>query len=355
MEPKIGKLKFFFTAFAYGSPDIDDIAIPKYQCRKLGIPFHSILLDDAYVKQHSLACALDLIEKTEGNAAFSRAHYVYAVKTLSKLTKYIITGNFGSELFRTIHNMTLTGLIFSKELFEIHRETDENRLIGYLKNSPKLKYLNLNRFNLAFEELIHDVLELRKKDHHLSTNRQFYIFVFEELFRKYFGPEIILQSEYLCNRSPYLDFKFIEFLLKTDLAGIYNKFFEENPLKRFKGQILYAHIIKKSDSEMLNYHTDKGYRPEDLLTNMGKFKIFRSFLKRRIFNIRNINKDPHSVKKSFLFNFGHWASFPISEDFFNKQILKEKFLERELIGDLNVFINILSSNYYINNLYSKLQ
>ena len=102
---------------------------------------------------------------------------------------------------------------------------------------------------------------------------------------------------------------------------------------------------------MLNYPTDKGYRPEDLLTHMGKFRILSTFLKRRVFKRKKINNDPHSVKKSFLFNFDNWASFPISEDFFNKQILKEKFLERELIGDLNFFVNLISLNHYMNNLY----
>ena len=81
---------------------------------------------------------------------------------------------------------------------------------------------------------------------HLSRNQKFYIFVFEEVFRKYFGAEMINQFKYLKNRTPFLDMEFFKAILQTGLAGIHSEFFENNPLKRYKGQVLYAHIIRKA-------------------------------------------------------------------------------------------------------------
>jgi len=80
----------------------------------------------------------------------------------------------------------------------------------------------------------------------LTKNQKFYVFVFEEVFRKYFGAEIINQFKYIKNRTPFLDMAFLKAILRTELAGIHSEFFEHNPVKRYKGQILYAHIINKT-------------------------------------------------------------------------------------------------------------
>jgi len=341
------KYKKDFAAYSYGTADCADIVLPKEHCEKINVPFLPVYLDRSYVENQFFESGLELIEKTEGNAAFSRAHYVYAAKLLSSKTSFIVTGNFGSELFRTIHNMPITGLIISRELIEIYKQKDERDWINFLKNSPRLNYLNMPRFNLVFEELIQEIIEYKNQGSNLTLNQNFYRFVFEELFRKYFGPEIILQSYFLCNRTPFLNFKFIEKLLKTGLSGVYDNFFEENPIKRFKGQVLYAHIIKKSFPGLLKYRTDRGYKPVDLLTPIGKFNILKSFIRKRLFRTKKSTADLQKVNESFLFNADSWKSFNIADEFYNKEYLEKKFLEKESIKDANVFTAVLSTNWFL--------
>ena len=114
----------------------------------------------------------------------------------------------------------------------------------------------------------------------LTRNQRFYVFVFEELFRKYFGAEMVNQFRYLKNRTPFLDIDFLKAILKTEFAGIHSDFFEKNPLKRYKGQVLYAHIIKKAYPDFGKMMTDKGYKPDDLINFFGKVNIAKGYLKK---------------------------------------------------------------------------
>ena len=71
----------------------------------------------------------------------------------------------------------------------------------------------------------------------LSKNQQFYVIVYEEIFRKYFGSEMVNQFRYIKNRTPFLDIDFLRSIFKTKLAGIHSDLFERNPMKRYKGTV----------------------------------------------------------------------------------------------------------------------
>jgi hypothetical protein len=57
----------------------------------------------------------------------------------------------------------------------------------------------------------------------------------------------------------------VELIYKTPWAGMYNGFLGESKFKRRKGQLLYAHIIKKHLPELGKIVLDRGYKPNDLL------------------------------------------------------------------------------------------
>ena len=104
--------KDFFT-YSFGAEDYNDLTLPLEQAKQIGVEFIPFMLDDRYIKEESLICGLEMIVKTEGNASFARAHYRYAAEKLSKRTKYVITGNFGSELFRAFQ---YSGAVMSQEM-----------------------------------------------------------------------------------------------------------------------------------------------------------------------------------------------------------------------------------------------
>ena len=56
-------------------------------------------------------------------------------------------------------------------------------------------------------------------------------FIFEEVFRKYFGAEMVNQYIHLKNRTPFLDAEFMKIILGTGYAGVYSNFLRRTPLK----------------------------------------------------------------------------------------------------------------------------
>ncbi len=329
-----------FSCYCFGSPGSKDIDIAANLSHTAGIPFESIILDDLYIKKDSLINGREFIENSSGTATFARAHYLYAAKKLSEKFRCVVTGNFGSEVFRAVH---IPGVVISKNLYEIFNSGSPEEGVKAIEKSIEFKYLNKVSFKMTWEELKEDLHKLpcyNKEYSEFTKNQKFYVFVFEELFRKYFGAEMVNQFKYLKNRTPFLDIDFLKALFKTELAGIHSEFFEHNPLKRYKGQILYAHIIHKGYPLFGQMITDKGYRPDDLLNFSGKLNIVLGYFKKNIWN-SSIDSDPYAVSNAWNTNKDFWLKVPVSEELFN--IDKKR-------SDVNkeVLFKILSLSYIKN-------
>ncbi len=74
-------------------------------------------------------------------------------------------------------------------------------------------------------------------------------------------------------RAPFIDRQFFREIVKTEISQFYRKFMEQNPLKRFWGQYLYAQIINKTWPQIGKEMSGKGYAPADLLSLWGRIKI----------------------------------------------------------------------------------
>lgn len=332
--------KKFFT-YSFGAEDYNDLTLPLVQAKQICVEFIPLTLNDNYIKEESLKCGLDMIIKTEGNASFARAHYRYAAEKLSERVRYVITGNFGSELFRAFQ---YSGAVMSTEMIAYFDSINDN-WINRLNLSDKLRFLNFDNYKNEFEQLITELREYKIEHRELEKSGIFYKYIFEEVFRKYFGAEIVMQSYYLNNRSPYLDPVFIKYLLTTKYAGVYSEFFTNNPIKRFKGQLPYSYIIKNSYPPLLKLITGKGYHPIDLLSFAGKFRILKS----KIINSKNQSRDPFSVKANLIFNQNFYSNIKIAETLFNTKMLGISNIKNS-ITDLTTVIHVLSINYYINKI-----
>lgn len=248
----------FFT-YSFGRPDSTDVSMPALQAEKLGIPYQPILLDDPYVENHSLDSAWNFMRLTEYNGNFGRPHYQFAARQLSEKTNYILTGNFGSELFRALH---LPGVMMSEHLIRIFSAPDDSWK-DFIKQSA-------SQWDGAFfaqetDALIAGIDQYLEKMKGWEANHKFYYFVFNEIFRKYFGPELVMQSQYLNNRTPYLNLHFFKALNKTIWSGVHARLFEKVKSKRMKGQMFYASFIRHADPKLYYLKTNKGYSPADVL------------------------------------------------------------------------------------------
>ncbi len=333
-----------FTTFAFGAKDSPDVLIPQKQAAQLGLSFAPLFLEDEYIEKHSFHSGVELVHLSGGEAAFARAHYHYAVSRIAQKNAVMLTGNFGSELFRAMHNI---GVMISKEFYDLVSGSSDD-FIQKVYASPKLKLFHPDFIQRNLDPLLGKLLEKKATIDKRADklNARFYIWVFEEVFRKYFGPEIVTQFFYLTNRSPFLSFPFVIELLKTKLAGVNSNFFEENPLRRFKGQLFYAHLLQKCWPELAQLETAKGYAPADLLTLGGKGRIFRSYLGRK----KSAPRDPFGVKRAFVKNKEAYKAWPIATEIYNSDVLSRETDATGLHFPLDLVINILSTNYYLTTL-----
>lgn len=335
--------KDFFT-YSFGNIGSSDLDYPALQSKELGIEFVPILLDENYANTYYKENLWGIVSESEGLAGVNRSHYCYAANLLKDRTNFILTGNFGSEILRSLH---IAGAVFAKELFYVFKDAKSDEWINYLFTSPKLNYLNLSCFKSELEETVSDIQTWIASKAEKSNNLLMYEFVLEELLRKYFGPEIVMQSNHLINRTPFLNIRFITELLKTKYAGAYGPYFSENPVKRFKGQELYAHIIARTSRELLGMPTNKGYRPIDLLKASGKIKLVVNFIRKKFSKANDGDLDPFGVHLAFLSNRSQLLSENISKEYFNKNLVSSVFQKNDYSEETNFVLRLLSLNKFI--------
>ncbi len=309
--------------YSFGAPGSKDVEIPDRVTTIAGLPYVKMLLDDDYAERESLENGLEFITSASGSASFARGHYLYAVRAMAEHSGYMITGNFGSELFRAAN---VRGVVFSPNLTALFGSNNPGKAFKIIENSRQFNSINKENFKAEWDQLKGDLLTLpcyNEKYRPLTQNQRFYLFVFEEVFRKYFGAEMTGQFRYLRNRTPYIDPRFFRTILGTGFAGVYSDFFERNPFRRYKGQVLYAHILRNSSPDLGRIVTDKGYCPDDLLTLTGRAKVIRGWVNKKI-NKSRAQPDPYSVDRAFMHNAGFYRKVPV--DF---SLLKRDFFTDE--------------------------
>jgi len=330
-----------FTAVCFGSATSGDLLAARHATRQARIRLEEISLDDEYVSKASLDNGREFILNASGTGSFERAHYLYSAKQLENRGSCLVTGNFGSEILRAAH---MTGEMISKNLFHLFRGEDADSAFRSIQESPEFRSLRLNAISGAWDEIKEELRNLPSFSASykpFTRNQRFYIFLFNEIFRKYFGAEMINQFPLIRNRTPFLDISFLKTLFRSDLAGAYSDFYESNPFKRFKGQLLYAEIIRRAFPALGKTDTDKGYRPDDLLSLPGKIRIGKNHVVKKVIKpVRD--SDPNSVARAWLVNKSFWSSLPHAGDLFNINIPVEN-------GD-NQPDSLLSRVYTINYL-----
>lgn len=307
-----------FSCYCIGSGSSADLLTGAHVADGSGLRFMPVVTDEKYALEQSLDFGLRFISGSSGVATFSRSHYILAASLLEAETRYIITGNFGSEVFRAVHN---PGVMISPALYDVFVSRDPDEAMKKLAGNRMAGLLGESFFQSLLPGLRESVEALPcfdSKHIGLSRNQQFYIFVFEEIFRKYFGSEIINEAPYVTNRTPFLDPFFLKELLGTGLAGIHSEFFENNPMKRFKGQTLYATIIREAAPVLGRFPTVKGYSPDDLLSLAGNLRIAAARI-RKSRRVTGAQADPLGVLAAWANNSSFYGELDVDGQIFNSK------------------------------------
>jgi len=336
-----------FSTYSYGGPGTDDLVIPQQIAAGCGFNHHSIPINEEFAQKEFWRHALKFLYRSEGMGNMSRAHYSYAAEILGRESNCLVSGNFGSEILRA---MKSPGVMVSQPVFQMFELEDLNELKESWSRNSALQYLNPVQQKELMDRLLAEVRTFRNAlPDGLSRNQRFYVYLFEEVFRKYFGPEIIVENSTLRHRAPFLDFEFITTVLHSGLAGVYSRYRETRPLKRFQGQALYAHIQKKTCPKLLDYDLDRNYRPRDFLTAWGRFRIMAGYLGKHI-GTRRSTSSPGYAYQCMNSNLDRIRKSDLNGRFFDLG-----YLERKIKGDwrydLENFTNMVSAALYFNELF----
>ena len=166
------------------------------------------------------------IISSSGTGTFTRAHYLFCyLEQLRGKTRYIVTGNFGSEIFRAVH---IPGVVISPNLISAFNAGNLKEAMQMIRMSNEMRYLNQHEFRTELNELEEEIETLpcfSAKHRSLTKNKQLYIFVLKRSYSvNIFGAELVSQFGSIKNRTPFLDIDFLRELLPTEFAGIHSGF-----------------------------------------------------------------------------------------------------------------------------------
>lgn len=131
------------SVFSFGTETNDDLIIPKEQAHQLGIKYIPINLDSEEYLYEFWNLGQEIVKESCASTNFLQVHWPFSAKLIASKSNTIITGYFGSELFRAIHN---TGQFTSKILIDYFRNIETDIWITKIQNASNLEFLNLENF-----------------------------------------------------------------------------------------------------------------------------------------------------------------------------------------------------------------
>lgn len=283
--------KKHFSTFSYGKPENDDVYIPESNAKELGLPYSWLDLGtSAYTDEAFQVSSRQFCAGTNTQNGLLYAHVDYSARLISERTDYLLSGICGSELLRATHS---AGAVYSQAILDLFIYDKKEVYAQSVRASSAFKYLEPDKYDAEIEAVVNEAWEYKKSlPEGLSQSKMLYVFTCHEVFRKFFGAWLAAQMQYLNVRTPYLDFDFFSELQKTELSGAYSDFLTKNPLKRFKGQMLYAEIIRKTNKTIYKQKTGKGYSPKTLRSPLSRGKLLVPFIIKRFKRkIKNENLD----------------------------------------------------------------
>jgi hypothetical protein len=335
-----------YMCYAYGMPGSLQLLIPQEIAKRLGINFEPIVLDEHFEEKYE-ECALRALFYSDGTAPILRANYPYAYMRLREFSGIALTGLFGSEILRPLRDLGLQvnenskRLLTSNNFDEILKEIC-NEVKGY-------QYLRGSLFDDNYDELREHIWKdyiAPRRDNGVLQN--FYNFFIEEGIRKYFMQEIRIERVYVETRIPYFDVDFVSLIYSTPFAGLCNGALRYNPTGRRRAQALYSYVIKKHRPLLGEIITDRGYRPNDLLSRFWFLKIMPGYLRSRLYYSR-VGNDTFDAERWTDIVFSNYFDLMKKEtEVFNGTFYR-KYRNKENISNNYYFSRMFSVHLWLSN------
>ncbi len=346
MEEEDRKKVLFYS---YGRNGSMQLSIPAEISRKLKVKYKGIPLDDEYEKDFAVN-SVEALKLSDGFAPFMRANYLYSHKIISKITTYLITGIFGSEVMRPWHD--LGGIQMSDKVREIFMSEDHKKgfdaVFDRMENEG---YILKEHYPEARKELFEYLnKEYFEKYSDLPKPEQLFLLFFTEGITKFFTQEIRVEKYYMTHFLPFIDLDFAEAILQSPFLGLRNGFYENSAIKRRRGQRFYAMLMNRFCPEIAKIKTDRGYAPRSLITTIGWLDIIKGFIVyKKIKKYFTPDDTFNAAKWQFLFYKDREKDVIDSDEIFGENI-KNKWDEEAYLKDRYRFSRLVSIKYWYNNL-----
>ena len=276
--------------YTFGSTVSPDIQVARHISEELNFKHNSFFIDQEYYDKEYITKVFEFIMRSNGIGAHERTHYLHAFSEMSRQVKFILSGNGGSEIFRTIKE----GGIFVPQLaFELFQTDKPIQTIKHaILQNPIFEAVNFDP--LEYVEALYDSWQQLMQDFESeqTSYRGVYRYLLKEAFRKWFGNEMRIEDKYCPNRAPFFDEEMLEAMHQTPFSVAYQPLKNNNPIKRRIGQTPYAHIITQNDDILAQFDTSRNYSPKDLTHWRGLIRVLFSVLdkKRRYRKINDFNQ-----------------------------------------------------------------
>ncbi len=260
-------------AYSFGAAKAPDIIVPAEMARSFDVKYQSFILDNEYLEKHFLSNAIDTIILSNGTRSYKRAHYLYAMKTLSKYSDMALTGIFGDQIFKS--GKPSAGAVISKhgiDLIDSKKSTDDI-MSNILKETTVFE-----NYSESLKEELRSRIELVKKrlaDYNSDGERHF-VFRFGINLRKYFGNEVNSYNDFTNHFSPFTDIDFLETFANTKYMISRYEYRDSSLFEKAESSNLYYQIIKRNSPQLLKFDSSRGFSMSDMKTTMGLFRVLKN-------------------------------------------------------------------------------
>lgn len=323
-------------AYTYGMPISQEFKIAEEIAKRYGLKYKKILLEDEFEKDY-IRNADEVLFLGDGFTPFMRVNYYYAHKHLSAYARECITGMYGSEFIKPMHVMADSVSINPETVSAFFSLKPIDSIAEYFNNTKKsaVRYYNEEIYSNASLE---ETLEIIKNNYivgkeNLSKEERIFNFYLNEGMRKFFMEILRVDRMFVNHHLPYLDIDFLEVLLNSEYAGVYNNIFNESIIKRRKGQMLYVDVLDRVKPDLNNIPVDRGYKPKHMKNLAGWTYVTAGYFLGK--------KMRHFLKGNTTFNTKKWRGMVYNS---NVETLKSS---NSIFNDM--LYKGFNSGYYLKN------
>jgi len=338
-------------SYTYGMATSPEIRIARKIARQFGLRHEAIILGKDYEREY-VANAEEVLRLGDGFTPFMRVNYLYTHRRLSILSRDCVTGMFGSEFIKPMHVMADSVSLNSSTVSAFLSSGIVDSLAEYfrrLRESPDAYYRKEIYSEVVLDETI-DFVRRRYLEgmENYSAQERLFIFYMHEGMRKFFMELIRIDRMFVRHHLPYLDIDFLEPLLSSCYAGVYNNVFCESLLKRRKGQLFYADAMNLFNPALNDISVDRGYKPRYLRNRLGWIRIGLGYIARKRLARALLGNTTFNTKKwrSMVYN-ANRERLAARDPYFNDR-MHEKFLAGYYLQHEHVYARHVSLKMWLN-------